>query len=117
MSIRLALEALQELPGLQDALVFTQDGLTVERLGSNDMADLLAAELATIGEKVRQGLHNVALGELQRLWLTLEDSEVALIRLPGYWLALVFDGSSVFTSVPSLERAVQPLRLALGGRR
>lgn len=116
MSLEPALESLRGLAGLAAGLVLTHDGLVVEQVGDGFAADVLAAELAGIGSRARQGMSNLALGSVKQLWITVQAYEVAIIMLPGYWLALVFDGHSMLSPLPALERVLQPLQAALGGR-
>lgn len=115
MSLGRALESLQGLTGLLAALLMTYDGLLVEQVGDGFAAELLAAELAGIGGTARQGMSNLALGEVKQLWITVRAFEVAIIMLPGFYLALVFDGHNMVSPLPSMERVLQPLEAALGG--
>jgi predicted regulator of Ras-like GTPase activity (Roadblock/LC7/MglB family) len=115
VSLGRALESVQGLSGLVAAVVLTLDGLPIEQVGDGFATELLAAELAGIGEKARQGMSNLALGDVSQLWLTVQAFQVALIVLPDCYLALVFDAGKMISPFPSMERVLQPLRAALGG--
>lgn len=113
MNLAAALESVRGLAGLAAALVLTHDGLVVEQVGDGFAADVLAAELAGIGSRARQGMSNLALGSVEQLWITVQGFEVAVIMLPGYWLALVFHGNKMQSPLLALERVLQPLHAAL----
>ena len=70
---------------------------------------------AVLGWLTWQGMSNLALGEVKQLWITVRAFEVAIIMLPGFYLALVFDGHNMVSPLPSMERVLQPLEAALGG--
>ncbi len=118
MNLAGALEPLTQLSGFVAGVVFTQDGLPVEQVGSRFAAEELAAELAGMAEASRQTFGSLTLGDVRQFSVSLTAHDVTVLMLPGYLLGLVFErGSGSFILAPSLERAIQPLRGALGGRR
>lgn len=117
MNLTGALAPVETLPGLVAALVFTQDGLVVDQVGSRFAADQLAAELAGLAESARLCFHNLSLGEVRQFSAGLTAHDVTLLLLPGHFLALVFERGRGMVGLPAqVESALQPLRTVLGGR-
>ena len=116
MNLRGALEPLQSLAGLVAGLVFTQDGLLVDQVGSRFSADLLAAELTGLAEAARGCFASLSLGEVRHFSTSLTAHDVIVLQLPGHFLGLVFERGSGSQLPAGLDEALQPLRAALGGR-
>ncbi len=116
MNLRGALEPVQSLPGLVAALVFTQDGLLVDKVGSPYGADMLAAELSGLAEAARTCFMGLDLGDLRHFSTGLTSHDVTVLQLPGHYLGLVFERGSGSSLPVGLDVTLQPLRAALGGR-
>lgn len=116
MNLRGALEPVSRLPGLVAALVFTQDGLLVDQVGSPFAADLLAAELAGLADVARSCFASISLGEVRHVSAGLTSHDVTVLLLPGHYLGLVYERGSGGKLPADLDEALQPLRSVLGGR-
>ena len=117
MNLTGALQPISELPGLVAALVFTHDGLVVDHAGSRFAADQLAAELAGLADAARSCFATLSLGEMRHLSVALTTHDVTVLLMPGHFLSLVFErGRGAAGLTADIEGALQPLRVALGGR-
>lgn len=117
MNLAGALNQLTQLEGLVAAVLMTHDGLPVEQVGSRFAAESIAAELSGLAEAARDCFASLSLGDVRNLSVSLTAHEVTLMVVPGHLLALVFErGSGSILLAPAIERALQPLRTALGGR-
>lgn len=116
MNLRGALSPIEQLPGLVAAIVFTQDGLVVDLVGSRFAADMLAAELAGLADAARSCYASLDLGEVRHFSTSLTAHDVTVLLLPGHYLGLVYERGSGARLPHHLEDALQPLKAAFGGR-
>ncbi|HEX7022303.1 MAG TPA: roadblock/LC7 domain-containing protein [Trueperaceae bacterium] len=117
MSLAGLLKPLLAFDGLLAVIVLTRDGLPVEMIGHGLRAEVLAAEIATVGESARTCFEALEMGLPERLKVDLPGQEVMLFRLGAHhYLGLVFQPSGNHALVSQIVEKTKPqLQAALGG--